>query len=374
MNDHLICTVSTVKDTTDNVSAFVRRNLAAGVDHMFVFVDSGDPALLDMLAPVPHVTAVAADAAYLHGYSAPRLNERQNINANVANILLAGFPEVEWLFHIDGDECLDIDKEHLLALHSGVPAVSLTTLESAAKMRWEGEVNRFKFPPGQEGLERLARSGVIPDPRLRSYFHGHVGGKVGVRPCLDYRLGIHKCTDQRGQQLDLYRSAGELRVLHYEAYSAEEFVRKWTTHFSNRRPPKVNNQKLQMLDEIAAVMANSDGSHDNGVTEQWRQDGLTEIFRRHVLDDHERLEEMGLLMTPDLKRHQYQPQGFDPGQLSEIDEVLTLLCEANKEPLGRPNREQHVGPFVRDLRDHAKTPMARTRLDVALERCARIEG
>lgn len=51
----LVCTVSTVKDTLHNVEAFVGRNLAAGVDHMFVFLDAPDPETQFVARPAsPH--------------------------------------------------------------------------------------------------------------------------------------------------------------------------------------------------------------------------------------------------------------------------------------------------------------------------------
>ena len=39
----VILTVSTVKDAVPNLRRFVSRNLANGVDHMVVFLDSVDP-------------------------------------------------------------------------------------------------------------------------------------------------------------------------------------------------------------------------------------------------------------------------------------------------------------------------------------------
>ena len=54
----MICTVSTVLDTPENVDRFVRRNLAAGVDHMFVFLDAPQPRVRALLDPLPQVTAI----------------------------------------------------------------------------------------------------------------------------------------------------------------------------------------------------------------------------------------------------------------------------------------------------------------------------
>src|SRR5699024_12020999 len=44
-----------------NVRDFVEGNLAAGADHLFVFVEGGDREVLSHLDRHPHVTAVDAD-------------------------------------------------------------------------------------------------------------------------------------------------------------------------------------------------------------------------------------------------------------------------------------------------------------------------
>ena len=49
----VICTVSTVKDSADNVATFVEQNLAAGADHLFVCLDDEQPEVEEVLAPCP---------------------------------------------------------------------------------------------------------------------------------------------------------------------------------------------------------------------------------------------------------------------------------------------------------------------------------
>ena len=39
----MLFTASTLKDSPENVRFFVAANLASGVDHMFVFLDGGQP-------------------------------------------------------------------------------------------------------------------------------------------------------------------------------------------------------------------------------------------------------------------------------------------------------------------------------------------
>jgi hypothetical protein len=362
MSRRLVCSVSTVKDTPDNLRAFVRRNLAAGVDHMFVFIDGGDADLHATIAGLDHVTAVRAGRGYWGGYRPKGLNERQYINANVANLMLAGFDEVAWLFHIDGDECLDIDRDRLFAVDQVLPAVRLTTLEAVAKVEWRGEVDRFKYPLDRGDLCMLQMLGAISKPRNTHYFHGHTEGKVGVRPGLDHTLRIHTCVDHQGQQLPLHASPDDLRVLHYESYSGEEFVRKWTAlvslHGKPRRPPR----KDRIAGAVTAILARQQ------LGEQRRRELLMQVFRDHIRDDHDLLDELGLLMAPDPARHRHRPQGFEPERLAQVQGLVRLFREADKGSLGWAQQGTHPAWLMRELRDSIRSTdrALADRLDAAL--------
>src|SRR6478735_10433163 len=101
----LLCTVSTVKDTLGNLEQFVDRNLSSGADHMFVFLESEDPDVEAALRAREHVTVVRTDDAYWSGTRPEELIQRQLVNANLVNSLLTVLPSVDWLAHLDGDEC-----------------------------------------------------------------------------------------------------------------------------------------------------------------------------------------------------------------------------------------------------------------------------
>ncbi len=55
----MLFTASTVKDSAAGLKTFVERNLANGVDHMFLFVDDAAPKITAELNKHPHVTAIA---------------------------------------------------------------------------------------------------------------------------------------------------------------------------------------------------------------------------------------------------------------------------------------------------------------------------
>ena len=141
----MLFTASTVKDNAAGLQEFVARNLAGGVDHMFLFVDDADAKLTAKLNSNPQVTAIAAGPDWWHGKRPRQLNARQRINANVAKVLLAPFDWAEWIFHIDGDECLLVDRQVLAALPPEQGNVRANPLEAVARKKWPGQkVTHFK--------------------------------------------------------------------------------------------------------------------------------------------------------------------------------------------------------------------------------------
>src|SRR6478672_3739412 len=164
----MLFTASTVKDTLPNIQRFVTGNLAGGVDHLFVFLDSGEPEVRAWLDQHPHVTCVRTDKSWWHGERPAELNVRQRINANLVKALLSGFDWADWVFHVDADEIVQIDR----AVLATVP--------------------------------RETR-GVLDRPSNGAYFHGHVDGKSGVRPGLDLWLTLHHGVDAERNELPSFK-------------------------------------------------------------------------------------------------------------------------------------------------------------------------
>jgi hypothetical protein len=330
-----VCTVTTLWDSLANVRQFVSRNLAAGADHMFIFLDAPAPDVRDYLEGIDAVTAVRTDRPYWQGRRPRNLNIRQLTNANVVNHLLSPFDAVRWLFHIDGDEALYIDRDGLLS--SDAPVARLSVLESVSRPHWDGPVDRFKRMPTPDELDRLTRLGVLPSPHLREYFHGHHRGKVGVRPTLDLRVGIHDVWTRDDQRVEAQPSP-EWHVLHYDCWSSEEFVRKWASPMANRRahfPLKV--QRLQ-----GAVNAVLD---DSSINDEERDRRLMELYSTNFADDVTALEELGLLVTPRADRHAHQPRGLGPDR-GAVHRLLEHFVSAERRYFLPPKRNN---PHPRDL-------------------------
>ncbi len=329
----LVCTVSTVKDTLPRVQRFVTDNLAGGVDHMFVLLDGSAPEVRGWLDEQPTVTCVRTDRAWWHGDRPQQLNDRQRINANAILGVLARLGWASWLFHVDGDEVVQLDRERLAAAPESVGAVRLGVLEAVARPHWDGMPTWFKRPLTEAELVLLTTLGVIDKPRNGTYFHGHTDGKCGVRPVPGAWLTLHDPIDDAGSELATYVDAG-LRVLHYESYSGEEFVRKWSAMASagtvRFRPAR---QSIHQ-----AVKALLDQDLPQEVTERY----LMRIFEETTADDLTALRELGLLVEADPSQGTHRPTMLDDAMRAELDEAMAVVTAAPKPPF-RPPANRPVG-------------------------------
>ena len=69
---------------------------------------------------------------------------RQRINANLVKAVLSTFDWAEWLFHIDADEIVQLDREVLRALPAGTRVVRLAPLEAVSRRQWDDDPTWFK--------------------------------------------------------------------------------------------------------------------------------------------------------------------------------------------------------------------------------------
>ena len=230
----MLLTASTIKDSPTNVQFFVAANLASGVDHMFVFLDAPeDPEQTEVaaaLADHPHVTCIPTGRQHLVGATtAPRASTSGSGSTPTGLArLLEPFAWAEWLFHIDGDEVACVDRDALAAVPAGRRRGLAAAVGGGQPVDAAGRPTRFKRLLDDADLNLLHVLGAIDEPTNQAYFHGHVMGKSGVRP----GSGLGADPARRGRPPDGQRQPRHedprLRVLHYDAPSGEEFVRKWT--------------------------------------------------------------------------------------------------------------------------------------------------
>jgi hypothetical protein len=331
----MLFTVSTVKDTVPGLKQFVARNLAGGVDHMFLFVDDARPRVTAALNRQPHVTAIATGESWWQGKRPRQLNARQRINANVVKALLTvdAAPD-DWLFHIDGDEALQVDRAALAALPPDVSVVRAPPLEAVSRKKWPGgEVTHFKRLLKPDELVLLQVLGVLDEPANGRYFHGHVEGKSGLRPTLDRWITLHAVHDVDQEQVPSTADDGLARLLHYESWSGDEFVRKWTNILESGTKVSFRPAREPTAVALRTLL-------EAGLPERRLRDYLLRIFERTTEDDFDTLRDLGLLEKVDPTAGKHRPEALAPDRDAGIRAMLDAIEPENKWPFhtGRTSR------------------------------------
>jgi hypothetical protein len=322
----MLFTASTVKDTAAGLQEFVARNLAGGVDHVFLFVDDFDAEVTAELNAHPHVTAIATGPNWWLGKRPKQLNARQRINANVAKVMLAPFPWAEWLFHIDGDECLLLDRQVLAALPPEVANVRANPLEAVSRKKWPGrKVTHFKRMLETEELTLLQVLGLIEQPLNGNYFHGHCEGKSGLRPRMDRWLTLHDVHDA-AQQVVPAGDAGKgdfARLLHYESWSGADFVRKWVNILGSGSKISFRPAREPTAVALRALIGRD-------LPEKKLRAYLMRIFERTTEDDFETLLDLGLLEEIDPLAGTHTPEPLGAERRARLDALVAAIQPENK--------------------------------------------
>ncbi len=326
----MLVTASTVLDEPANVEQFVQRNCASGVDHMIVFLDdphaAGQTEVRSMLGEHPHVTCVPTDEAWWLGDRPHQLNVRQRINANLALHLLADLDEAQWLFHVDGDEVAVLDRDALDAVPVGVDSVWLTPWEAVSRPDAHEPPTLFKPLLGDDDLQLLTVLGVVAEPTNQAYFHGHLLGKSGVRPGSGLRLALHDPVDPDGRRVPLEQRHRDdrLHLLHYDAVSGEEFVRKWSAMVA-AGPVALRKDRAPLARALRTLLAKD-------LDEQTRAQLLRRLYAETTQDDVETLGALGLLRHTDPLRGGLRPRSFSPAALALLRRRLDEAAAAPKRP------------------------------------------
>jgi len=336
----MLITASTVKDTLPNVQRFVGGNLAGGVDHMVVFLDA--PGAEDQrevsawLEEQPHVTTVRTNKEWWAGDRPGQLNVRQRINVNLLKHVLAQADWAQWLFHIDGDEIVQVDRAVLDTVPAGIPAVRLAPLEAVSRMHWDDDPTWFKTLLDDDDLALIHALGVIDRPGNGAYFHGHVEGKSGIRPRAQGWITLHKTVDAERENLESFEHEA-LRVLHYESYSGEDFVRKWTAMVASGPTASFRPARGNTAVALRALIGKNLG-------EEKARAYLMKLFERTTEDDFETLRDLGLLREVDPRRGTHRPADAPVGGLDAMRAALDELRT-------RPKRGFHPAQARKEARE-----------------------
>ncbi|QCW50280.1 hypothetical protein FE634_07460 [Nocardioides dongxiaopingii] len=341
-------TASTIKDSADNVAFFVAANLASGVDHMFVFLDApkdpGQREVAASLAGHPHVTCLPTTrGGWWDGDRPAGLNVRQRTNANWARAVLEPLGWAQWLFHVDGDEVARLDRDALDAVPAAHDAVWLPPWEAVST--WDStRPTRFKTLLDDPDLTLLHVLGRIEEPTNQAYFHGHVMGKSGVRPGSGLGLTLHDAVSPDGHKQERHHDP-RLSVLHYDAPSGEEFVRKWTA-LAHAGPARYRASRAPSAQALRTLVTRD-------LPDDVRARYLREIYERTTQDDVATLAELGLLVEADPVGRGLSPRPLDDAQRRALADRVAELAEGPKAgylvedarggDAARPSRKEQLG-------------------------------
>jgi hypothetical protein len=290
----MLFAAATIKDSLANVRFFVDANLSSGLDHLLVFLDAPrDPDQREVrtfLEGHPQVTCIRTGRSWWASDRPASLNVRQRINANWARHVLEPFAWAEWLFHIDGDEVARLDRDALAAVPADQGAVWLPPLEAVSEWRPDARPTLFKRLLDNEELNLLHVLDVLDAPTNQAYFHGHVMGKSGVRPASGLALTLHEAVSVDGARPEVQLHDG-LAVLHYDAVSGEEFVRKWNA-LAAAGPARYRASRAPMARALKTLISRD-------LPDEVRATYLRRIYERTTADQVQVLGDLGLLERVD---------------------------------------------------------------------------
>jgi hypothetical protein len=333
----VIISATTVKDSRENVEKFVRRNLLGGIDHLVLFLDAPLPDVEDLLEGHPDVTFVRAHGDWWGEMTPGGLNSRQINNASLASQLVVGFPWAEWMFMLDGDEVAHLDLGVLARLAPSVRAVRLLPMEAASRLHPDSDPTLFKRRLDKDELHLLHVLGLIKEPKLRSYFRGHMSGKPGVRPTAEHALGVHHVVHTGTRDRLTGITDPGLRLLHYESHNGEEFVRKWMALLSSGVDVRQHKKRAPLAGSITALLA-------LGLPEDETAAFLERLFERVALDDIETLSRLKLLVEVDPDAGSRRPRPPE-GEVQQLRELLVRAYDAPKRVF-RPRSHDRRAPQV----------------------------
>lgn len=322
----MLLTASTIKDSPDNVRFFVAANLASGVDHMLVFLDAPrDPGQRKVRAELdehPQVTVVPTTGPeWWAGERPASLNVRQRINANWARAVLAPFDWATWLFHVDGDEVVGASPDALAGVPADVDAVWLTPWEAVSEWDRTGRPTQFKRLLEPPDLNLLQVLGALPTATNQAYFHGHVMGKSGIRPASGLGFDIHQAITTEGRPVRRHEDPA-LHVLHYDAPSGVDFVRKWTA-LAQAGPTRYREDRAPAARALRTLLTRD-------LPEEVRLRHLRTIYDQTTRDDVPLLSELGLLVECDPLANGAGSGGLTEQQASALAERVDELSEGPK--------------------------------------------
>lgn len=177
---------------------WLRYHMGLGVSHFFVHVED-TPELLPFLQAEPYASCVTLshkgdNASFKDNYWTLQDRQRAHVNASLARCREMG---IEWLFHVDDDELIWLDKplrEVVAAAPRGVTNITFSNLEA--------------IPTSIERADYFERIRRFTKKRMLAYVNGKPLGRALPGVKLD---GPHRFSARRNPARWVARSSWRLR-------------------------------------------------------------------------------------------------------------------------------------------------------------------
>ncbi|HCE69928.1 glycosyltransferase family 2 protein [Ruegeria pomeroyi] len=290
--------VTTCREPTVLVLAFVAHHLALGADYVELYLDAPDPELQEALADLPGCRVTLCDDAYWQqelGGPRPATNEKRQIR-NASRAYLQA--EADWLLHLDADEFLETDLV-MARILGGLPeAVDFLHLPNLERVFDAAEPQEQLFDGYMRAplLRGWPDQADLLDPAIQPFLHrgvvAHSQGKSAVRVGRKLWPGIHSPRAPSGHDRPLLWPAVNARVLHYDGLTGFHWIMKLLRGWTDRGGGAAAHAGLAPARQAQIAYV------DENRGDMFALLQLHQRLKALPLVDLERLEAIGLLWRP----------------------------------------------------------------------------
>lgn len=275
-----VATATTLKTSPRQAAEFAAYHHNLGVDEVIMFFDDPTDPAAEMLSGKPGATVIRCDDSHwsrVIGKKGRPQKVQQRQAANMNWILRTRIVDLDWVIGIDSDELIWAPRglhQSLAVEGEGLSVLQLPPLEAVppnpvlSDPFQDVSLFRTHLPGRFPMAHRLrANSGFIgPNEFLR----GHIQGKPAIR--LDgvvTGVRIHRAVEKDRKRFKKATSS-DLRVLHFDSGSLEQWKTKWRNRGEFARPRNDKHRATQW-DEFTRL----DRADD--------QAGLERLYRRYFM-------------------------------------------------------------------------------------------
>lgn len=262
--------------TVKNEVRLLRNNLlyhkAIGVDRAFVYFDNTSDNGRDSISDLDFVSIANsvnaekyAHLEYLNKFTsqaAEHHTARQCLNTFDAQQHCQA-ASIDWLISLDADEliCTDTERQSDLKLvfkniDKEVELVKFETLEALQQKQQYGNVfsEETLFKANKQAFYKTLKNPFTHTSQKFPWYYGHTMGKAAIRIGSDIiPHNVHRYKKIDGSNVTSIKAGN---ILHFHAYDAEDFIKKFT-NFSDHPNTFLSGNKVEDLKLLLRDVVNS---------------------------------------------------------------------------------------------------------------------